>query len=578
MTRASAASPSDVHMRQKTPAFEMEAIVAGIMFVLTGLLVLAPVAYLIYGSFRTDSPGAVNAEFTIANWIRVYTSPQYLTAFFNTAALSSIVAVLAMLLGGTMAWIVARTNAPGKDKLALLVIIPLMISNLITTLAWVALAAPNAGFINAAARMLFGINTVFDIYSFPGIVLVLTTDHAAFAFVAFYAALRSIDGALEEASYMLGAGPMQTGFRMTLPLIWPTIAATFLLIFVMTAENFSVPTLLGSNFGFQTLPSRIYYDMSVEPSEPTVAATAGTMLLWIALVGTFWQRRILSRASQYVTISGKGSRPRQTDLGPFKYVASGFLVLFITVAVVLPYVALVFSSFLNFLTPRITPKLFTLNNYIYLFRQENVGAIMNSLMFALAGGLAITAVYIFLSYLIKRAGTGSSRFIEYLVMIPSAVPAIVLAVGILWTFVGIPLPIYGTAAILMIAYFVRYIGFGVRQSRTALIQISEELPEAARMCGASPLRAFRDVTVPLVRPAALALWTLLFMSIFTEISVTILLYSFNTVTLPVQLWNDMSAGHQTRAFAVAVLQGSIIFVIIFLANRKFGILRNTLGA
>src|SRR5690606_30068952 len=165
--------------------------------------------------------------------------------------------------------IVARTNAPGRDKIALLVIIPLMLSNLITTVGWIALAAPNAGFINAAARALFGINTVFNIYSFPGIVLVLAVDHAAFAFVAFYAALRSIDGALEEASYMLGAGPVETGLRMTLPLIFPTIASTFLLIFVMTAENFSVPTLLGSAFQIQTLPSRIYFDMTVEPSEST---------------------------------------------------------------------------------------------------------------------------------------------------------------------------------------------------------------------------------------------------------------------------------------------------------------------
>jgi iron(III) transport system permease protein len=166
---------------------------------------------------------------------------------------------------------------------------------------------------------------------------------------------------------------------------------------------------------------------------------------------------------------------------------------------------------------------------------------------------------------------------EYLAMIPSAIPAIVLAVGILWFFVGLPVPIYGTAAILVIAYFIRFVGLGVRQSRTALSQISEELPEAARMCGASPLRAFYDVTVPLVQPAALALWTLLFMSIFTEISVTILLYNFNTITLPVQLWNDMSAGHQTRAFATAMLQASVIFIVIFAANRKFGILRNTLG-
>lgn len=573
-----AVNAESLHLSRKTrtPMFDLEAIVSGVFYILTAVLVITPIVYLIYGSFLTDSPNAPGATWTLANWARAYTDPTYLSAFFNTLTLSTTVAILAMIMGAAMAWIVSRTNAPGRNKLAMLVIVPLMLSNLITAVGWIALAAPNAGFINAATNALFGIRTIFDIYSFQGIVLVLAVDQAAFAFVAFYAALRSIDGALEEASYTLGAGPVQTGLRMTLPLIFPTVAATFLLIFVSTAENFSVPTLLGSSFGYQTLPSRIYFDMTVEPSKPTMAAATGMMLLWIALAGTLWQRRILARASQYVTISGKGSRPRITDLGLWKYVATGCLVVYLLLGVILPYSALLFSSFLNFLTPRLSWKLFTLDNYLFLLRRENVDAIINSLMFSIGGGLLITGLYVTLSYFIKRSSTGSSRLIEYVAMIPTAIPAVVLAVGILWTFVGMPLPIYGTAVILIIAYFTRYIGLGVRQSRTALAQVSGELTEAARMSGASPLRAFTDVTVPLVRPAALALWTLLFMSIFTEISVTILLYSYDTVTLPVRLWNDMSQGHQTRAIAVAVLQASIMFVIIFAADRKFGILRNTL--
>lgn len=576
MPQAVSVERDHLSRKSRTPLFDTESIVSGLFFIFTAILVITPIAYLVYGSFRTDSPGAPNAEWTFGNWARAYSDPDYLSAFFNTVTLSSTVAVLAMVMGASMAWIVSRTNAPGRNKLAILVIVPLMLSNLITAVGWIALAAPNAGFINAAANALFGIRTVFDIYSFQGIVLVLAVDQAAFAFVAFYAALRSIDGALEEASYTLGAGPVQTGLRMTLPLIFPTVAATFLLIFVSTAENFSVPTLLGSGFGYQTLPSRIYFDMTVEPSEPTMAAASGMMLLWIALAGTLWQRRILARASHYVTISGKGSRPRITDLGGWKYLATACLVLYLVIGVILPYGALLFSSFLNFLTPRLSWKLFTFNNYLFLLRRDNVDATINSLMFSVGGGLLITGLYVTLSYFIKRAGTGSSRVIEYIAMIPTAIPAVVLAVGILWTFVGLPLPIYGTAAILIIAYFIRYIGLGVRQSRTALAQVSGELTEAARMSGASALRSFTDVTVPLVRPAALALWTLLFMSIFTEISVTILLYSYDTVTLPIRLWNDMSQGHQTRAIAVAVLQASIMFIIILAADRKFGILRNTL--
>jgi iron(III) transport system permease protein len=562
---------------RRLPNLNLEPALWPAVFLLTAVLILAPVGYLIYGSFRTDSPGAPDAVFTLANWAEVYGSTKYWSAFFNTVVLSTVVAVLSMLLGGAMAWIVARTDAPGRDWIALLIIIPLMISNLITTLAWIALAAPNAGFINAASRALIGVPTIFDIYSFPGIVLILTTDHAAFAFIAFYAALRSIDGTLEEASFMLGAGPVQTSVRMTLPLIWPAIASTFLLIFVMTAENFSVPTLLGANFGYQTLTSLIFNDMTVVPSRPTIAATAGTMLLWIGLLGTVWQRRVLRKAANYVTISGKGSRPRRTSLGPMRYLATAFLLLYVFVSVVLPYVALLVSSFMGFLTPRITWKLFTLDNYAALLGGGGSLPIVNSLLYSIGGGALLVGLYVVISYLIKRGSPFSARIMEYLAIIPTSIPAIVLAVGVLWTFVVLPLPIYGTAAILIIAYFVRYIGLGVRQARTALAQVSDDLSEAARMCGATSARAFRDVDIPLVAPAALALWTILFMSIFTEISLTILLYNYDTITLPVKLWNNIASGHLTRAFAIAVLQGTVIFVVIFLANRKFGILRNTLS-
>lgn len=557
--------------------FSLDSFARGLVFLAIGLLVFVPLAYLFIGSFSTALPGMPNARFTLDNWVTVYTSPTYLAAFWNTVWLGAVVAVGSVVIGAIMAWIVARTNAPGKGTLALLIVIPLMLSNTITTLSWIALAAPNAGFINAASRALFGINTVFDIYSFSGIALVLITNYASFAFVSIYAALRSIDGSLEEASYIAGAGAFQTSVRMTLPLVWPALASSALIIFVLTAGNFSVPTLLGSSFNFQTLPSRIFYDMTVQPSRPMMAAATGTMVLWIALLGTFWQRRIIARSKNYVTVSGKGSRPLITRLSRWgKIAATSFLIGFVLIAVVIPYLALLVGSFMNFLTPRWNWGLFSFDNYTRLLSTEIRIATQNSIMYSVFGGLALSLIYVFVAYCIKQSKGMAGRFVEYAVMVPTAIPGLVLGLGILWTFVGFPLPIYGTAAILMIAYLSLNIGYGVRQSRVALVQVSEELTEAAQISGASPLRAFKDVTIPILRPAMLALWAMLLMNIFTELSITILLYNYNTVTLPVALWNDMVTGYQTRAFAIAVLQAVIIFVIIFAANWRWGILRSTL--
>jgi iron(III) transport system permease protein len=492
--------------------------------------------------------------------------------------LGVVVAVVSLALGGALAWILARTDTPGRESLGLLIIVPLMISNLITTLAWIALAAPSAGFINAWVRDITGLRTLFNVYSFSGIVLVHVLHYSAFAFLALFAALRSIDASLEEASYMLGVGPLRTSVKMTLPLIAPTIATTLLVIFIFVAENFSVPTLLGTPVNFQTLPSLIFFNMAVTPVQPTVAAASGTLLLWIALIGTVLQRRLASRAGRYVTVTGKASRHRLVRLGAWRYVTLAFVVLYLLLAVGLPYIALLLGSLMNFLTPRLTMRVFTLANYRSFFVGDNVTPTLNSLGLSIFGGFGLTVVYVLISFMLSRVRGVWSRVADYVTIIPTAVPALILGIGLIWTFVGLPIPVYGTLSILVIAYFLRNIGYGVRHANNAFAQISGDLTEAARMTGATSLRALWDISLPLIRPAILSLWTMLFIFIFMEISATILLYSPSTRTLPTVLWNYMGSGSQPRAFAIAVVQATLIFIIIFIANRRFGMLRSSLDA
>ena len=553
----------------------LEKILSTLLVVALLVLILVPVAYVLYGSFQSEAPGSPDSKFTWANWIVAYSSPNYLRALGNTVLLGIVVSALSLAVGGALAWIIVRTDAPWRNQLAIFAIVPLMISNLITTLAWIALMAPNAGFINAWGRNHLGIRTLFDIYSFSGIVLVHVLHYSSFAFISLFAALRSIDSSLEEASYTLGYGPGQTGLKMTLPLIMPAISTTFLVIFVFVAENFSVPTLLGTPVGFQTLPSLIYYNMAVSPTQPNLAAACGTMLLWIALLGALFQRRLSGTAKSYVTIGGKGGRSRIVQLGRWRFAATALVLLFLFLAVLLPYIVLVLGSFLNFLTPNIRVGSFTLDNYRALLIGDNVPAVVNSLVFAGLGGFGMMVLYVAIGFAVTKRRQSWARIADYVTIIPTAIPALILGMGLIWTFVGLPIPVYGTAAILMIAYFSRFIGFGVRQAKNALGQVSGDLTEAARIGGASPLRAFWDVLVPIIRPSLLSLWTVLFIFIFMEISATILLYTPDTRTLSTVLWNYMGSGSQTRAFAVAVLQATLIFVLLILTDRKFGTLRST---
>ena len=401
--------------------------------------------------------------------------------------------------------------------------------------------------------------------------------YASLAFVTLYAGLQSIDGSLEEASYLVGAGPLRTAIDTTLPLIWPITAATFLLIFVFAAENFSVPLLLGGRVGLHTLASWIYIDMSGDPPHPTLGAAAGIVLLGIGLGGTLWQRRIAQHANRYVTIAGKGGRHRATALGRWRHAATGLVGLYLFLAVGLPYATLALGSLLRFVTPRLTLASFTTANYVSLLNLDNLLPVTNSLLLAGLGGLGCTLVYVFIAYLIKRTPGPVGSFMDYLVILPTAIPALVLGVGFVWALVGLPLPIYGTIWALVIAYFTRFVGIGVRHSRAAFTQVSDELLDAARVCGASPFQSFKDILLPLLRPSLISLWTILFIFIFMEISITIMLYTPSTMTLPVLLWSRMSSGHQTLAFAIAMVQATIVLVILYFSNRLFGTLRSTLS-
>ncbi len=538
------------------------------------VLIVLPIAMVFYGSLLSAPPGAAEAVLTLENWQTVYLSAPYLAALANTVLLGLVSAALSLLVGGALAWIIARTDMPGRRSLALLLLLPMMISGLVTTLAWIALAAPNAGFINVWVRGWSGIRTLLNIYSFGGIVLVHVLHYGSFAFLALFAALRSIDGAMEEASAMVGAGRLRTALSITLPLITPTLATAFLMIFVFVAENFPVPTLLGSPVGFQTLPSLIYQNMAVTPAHPTLAAASGTVLLWIALIGTILQQRVSRQEKRFVTVSGKGSRPPMMALGRWRYVCLGFVLVFLLLAVVLPYLALLLGSFMNFLTPNLKPSVFTWANYRTLWTGDAWAAAVNSLLLSGGGGLVLTAVYVLISSRLAELGSNWRRASDFISIIPSAIPALVLGMGLIWTFVGLPLPIYGTMGILIIAYFLRNLGTGVRHANNAFAQISGDLAEAARINGATRLQALRDIVLPIARPAMLSLWTTLFIFIFMEVSATILLYAPSTRTLPTVLWNHMASGSQPRAFAIAVAQASLIFAILFITDRRLGTLRS----
>lgn len=533
---------------------------------LVAFLVMLPLGYLFYGALMTGAPGQQGSQFTLENFRIVYATGKYLSALGNSLRLSVAVTVLTTVVGTLFAWLIARTDIPGRRVIELLILVPMFLSPLLGALAWIALAAPGSGFINAFARtFLDRAADSVDVFSFHGIVFVMFLYFVPYSYLFVVGTLKNMDPALEDAARMTGAGVFGTMRRVTLPLVMPAIFSSALLVFVLAAELFSVPTMLGARVRFDTIPMLIYlgYQFSLMPVGE--ASALATLLMWITLGGIFLYRRMVALSRRYVTVSGKGLKARRIALGAWRYPALVLIGLYLAAAVVLPYLALVLGSTLRFLTPKLRPELFTLDNYVQLLQPAQWVAFQNTLVLAVCGATATTVLAFLVSFLIVRSRGRLTVALDYLGSLPAAVPSMAMAIGLLWAYTMLPLPIYGTIAMLFIAYLTRFIPYGMRIGSSGIQQIDPELEEAGRVIGLSSLGTFRRITLPLLKPSVMSAWTLIFIFIVVEITATIMLYTSNTKTLSVVMWLAVDMGGSVAAFTVGVVQSTLVLCALAVA-------------
>lgn len=548
--------------------------VTALTIVVASLLAILPLGFLLFASVLTAAPGAGAATFTAANWAELF-SLVHATAIGNTLQIAVYVTSLSVLVGAILAWLVARTDTPFGDELGMLVVLPMLLSPLLTALAWTVLASPRAGLINVIFARLTGATwPLFNIFSIAGIVLVMVLHFAPFAYLIIVSALRGVDPGLEDASRLAGGGVFTTLRRITFPVVTPAIVSASLLIFVLASEQFSVPTLLGVPARIPTLQYEIYSSMVESPTRPNYAASAGSLLLVIAVVGLFMHNRAIRLSRRFVTVTGRSAAPKLVALGPWRFAAVSFAVLYLFLAVLAPYLALVLGSFMKFITPNITPQLFTLDNYKEaLSRSDTTLGLQNTLLYAVVAATATVVFGGYLSYLIVRGTSRWSRVVEFVALLPLSVPALSLALGFLWAYLTIPVGVYGTVWILLIAYVTRFTPQGIRNISASLIQIEPELEQSARVHGSSPLRALWRITTPLVRPALLAAWTLLFIQMTLEVSMTVMLYTSQTITAALNVWFANFGGFASLAYSMAVILATLSFAVILVSQRLFGSLR-----
>lgn len=547
------------------------------------LIVLVPLVYTIDAAFYKETKIGLSPERSLQAVINVYTSWEYLETLWEAVRLAVIVTAFSLLLGVLMAMLVCRTDLPFKRTLETLIIMPLFLSPFTGLIAWIALGSEKTGFVNAAWRAVAG--TIFDqppalanIWTYGGVVWVMTLFFAPFAYLFTAGSLRKVDSSLEEAARVSGASAWTTLARITLPISLPSVFAAGLLIFILAAEMYTIPGIIGTTAGFTTMPWKIYLDSTQFPVHRAHAAASGTILLFVTIAGVWMQRRVTRVSERYVTVSGKGFRGNPLKLGRVgTSIALALIAFYVLCADLLPFGALILSSFMKFSAATITPEVLTLDQYRDIFQIENVRtALVNTVVLGLMSGAVCLLLGFAISYAEIRSPGPATRSLSFLGVLPVAVPGLVFGIGLVWTYLQTPL--YGTIWILLFAYVAKFLPYGILVSHSGILQIHSDLEASARMSGAGPVQAMLRITIPLIKPTLIAVFFFVMLMSIKELSASILLYSDRSQVLSVLTWHYMDAGNYQFAAAVGVVQTLLMLLLVIGTRAIFDVgLERALG-
>src|SRR4249920_1724796 len=541
--------------------------------VVIGYLSLSPTVMLFYGSFRSK-PLGVPGEFTLAHYISAYSDPLTYQLLFNSFIFAGGSAVVATALAATLAWISIRTNAPFRKFFEIAAIVPNIFPPVMLSVAWTVLLSPRTGLINRFLMASFDLAAApFNIYSLWGMVFVESLITTPLAFLMVSAALYSMDPSLEESARVAGSSNMQIAWRITFPIVRPALLASVMLNFVRAIESFDTPAIIALPARIEVFTTKIYREaIGAFPPNQNLAAAYGVSLLLVTMVFVYFYRRLTFRTERYVTVTGRGYRPNIIDLGQWRYGASSIVGLILLLIVFLPFIILVYVSFITYVhVPSAkTWELLTLDNYrSNLTDSRTFRALQNSLLLAVGGATLCMLLASVTAWVTTKTKTAGRGVIEALTFIPWAFPGTALAIGLLWTYVYMPLPIYGTLWILLIAYITRFLPYGLRTMTSTIIQLHDDLPQASMVCGAGFLTTFRRILLPLLRPGFIAGWILLASIYLREFSTSVFLYSPGAEPLGPLLYHFYVDGNLGPMCSLALIV-SVVCITLILVARKIG--------
>jgi iron(III) transport system permease protein len=546
----------------------------GVLVVLA-LLIGIPTLAVLLMSLRQGLPGQAR-PLTLANFAEVFTDPFTGQVMGNTLTFAVATIAVTLLFAVPLVWLMTRTNLPGKETIYVLMTVGILIPVFLRVIGWILLFSPQIGIVNQALMSLFGLSEApLSLYNVFGMAITQGISFVPAAFFMLAAAYRAIDPTLEEAAYTSGASKLQTVLRVNVPLTMPAILGVMVYLLMTAVSVFETPALLGLPSRTFVLSSAIYFAVTPQTGLPKygLAATYGLIMMVLGLLASYLYFRVVSEGKKYAVISGKGYRPRDLELGRWKWAGLGFVACYFSLEIFLPFAALIWASLLPYLQVPSAGALsaVSLTNYFTLPSYVSLTPILNTIVLVIAAPTITVILSLAVSWIVVRSRSAVRGPIDMLAFLPHAIPSILFAVALAWLALTYRtwLPLYGGLLLIIIAHAITSLAYGTRTMNSTLIQVHTELEEAGKLSGANGVQVFRRILLPLVAGAVFNTWLWLALLSYREVTMALVLYSPASEVLPTLIWKLWASSSVGQVSALGVLLILLVTTIVFLLRSVF---------
>lgn len=526
-------------------------VVMTITYILVASLVLYPLATLLLNSF-----GITNRRFspTIESYVRVLTDVSNWVALKNTLHIGIATTILAVIIGSVLAWIVTRTDFKYKGFIKFNAFLTLCIPSYVYAIAWIDLFRRNGRVHQFLGSIFTNYEHSLSAYSLNAVIIVLSINLYPVVFMAVSHALKNTNKSLEEAAMNSGASQTRTTLTITLPLVTPTILAIGLFVFSRVIANFGVVSALASPRRIEVLTTRVFSALSNFQMQ---LATSLSVLLLIISALVFYSHKRISKRKKFVTISSSSSKPALIELKKSKIYVTIAVFSFHILTAIIPFITLLLTSLMSRSHLPWAINDMSLNNYLHILKNPmTIRAFSNSIMFGFAAASIAVIISLGIIFVIYKLKSRGHRAIEVISSLPMAMPGVVIGIAAILAWSSFIVPVYGTPWIIILAYIAFFIPITLKILVGTVENQDVSLEDAAQNCGASKVKAFKDITLPLLRNGIISAGLMAFIIALREIPISLLLFSKGNETVGILMFvarSDFIGAEYVSAISVIVI-------------------------